>query len=101
VAVRILQPLRSGRPWRRHRGYSAAFRAARFGQKVALVDANKIGGTCLHSGCIPTKAMLESASSPRSPCRSMTRLRMTGRRTLDRLVAAGVAGSRAEAPRIH
>jgi dihydrolipoamide dehydrogenase len=42
-------------------GYSAAFRAAQFGLKVALVDANKIGGVCLHSGCIPTKAMLESA----------------------------------------
>ena len=42
-------------------GYSAAFRAAQFGLKVALVDAEKIGGTCLHVGCIPTKAMLESA----------------------------------------
>jgi dihydrolipoamide dehydrogenase len=42
-------------------GYSAAFRAAQLGLKVALVDAYKIGGTCLHIGCIPTKAMLESA----------------------------------------
>ena len=42
-------------------GYSAAFRAAQYGLKVALVDAHKIGGTCLHVGCIPTKAMLESA----------------------------------------
>jgi dihydrolipoamide dehydrogenase len=42
-------------------GYSAAFRAAQYGLKVALVDAYKIGGTCLHVGCIPTKAMLESA----------------------------------------
>jgi len=42
-------------------GYSAAFRAAQLGLKVALVDEAKIGGTCLHSGCIPTKAMLESA----------------------------------------
>ena len=42
-------------------GYSAAFRAAQMGLKVALVDEHKIGGTCLHRGCIPTKAMLESA----------------------------------------
>jgi dihydrolipoamide dehydrogenase len=43
-------------------GYTAAFRAAQLGLKVALVDQAKIGGTCLHSGCIPTKALLESAS---------------------------------------
>ena len=42
-------------------GYSAAFRAGQLGLKVALVDEGKIGGTCLHSGCIPTKAMLEAA----------------------------------------
>ena len=42
-------------------GYSAAFRAAQLGLRVALVDQHKIGGTCLHRGCIPTKAMLESA----------------------------------------
>ncbi len=42
-------------------GYSAAFRASQLGMKVALVDAAKIGGTCLHVGCIPTKALLESA----------------------------------------
>ncbi len=42
-------------------GYSAAFRAGQLGLRVALVDQYKIGGTCLHRGCIPTKAMLESA----------------------------------------
>ncbi len=42
-------------------GYSAAFRAAQLGLKVALVDEDKIGGTCLHRGCIPTKALLELA----------------------------------------
>jgi dihydrolipoamide dehydrogenase len=42
-------------------GYSAAFRAAQLGLKVALVDEDKLGGTCLHRGCIPTKALLESA----------------------------------------
>ena len=43
-------------------GYSAAFRAGQLGLKVALVDEDKIGGTCLHRGCIPTKALLESAA---------------------------------------
>jgi dihydrolipoamide dehydrogenase len=43
-------------------GYTAAFRAAQLGLKVALVDPDKIGGTCLHRGCIPTKAILESAN---------------------------------------
>ncbi len=44
-------------------GYSAAFRAGQLGLRVALVDDGPagIGGTCLHWGCIPTKAMLESA----------------------------------------
>src|ERR1035437_4650793 len=42
-------------------GYSAAFRAAQLGLRVALVDQGTIGGTCLHVGCIPTKALLESA----------------------------------------
>jgi dihydrolipoamide dehydrogenase len=44
-------------------GYTAAFRAGQLGLKVALVDDGPagIGGTCLHWGCIPTKAMLESA----------------------------------------
>ena len=42
-------------------GYSAGFRASQLGMRVALVDQAKIGGTCLHLGCIPTKALLESA----------------------------------------
>jgi len=42
-------------------GYTAAFRAAQLGMRVALVDQGKVGGTCLHVGCIPTKALLESA----------------------------------------
>ncbi|MGH7882617.1 MAG: dihydrolipoyl dehydrogenase [Candidatus Dormibacteraceae bacterium] len=43
-------------------GYTAAIRAAQLGKRVALVEANQIGGCCLHQGCIPTKALLESAS---------------------------------------
>ena len=41
-------------------GYAAAFRAAQLGKRVALVEQSKVGGTCLHWGCIPAKAMLES-----------------------------------------
>jgi dihydrolipoamide dehydrogenase len=42
-------------------GYAAALRAAELGMKVALIEADKLGGTCLHRGCIPTKALLHSA----------------------------------------
>ena len=42
-------------------GYPAAIRAAQLGLKVALVEADKLGGTCLHVGCIPTKVLLESS----------------------------------------
>ena len=42
-------------------GYSAAIRATQLGMKVALVEEAKLGGTCLHWGCIPTKALLESS----------------------------------------
>jgi len=42
-------------------GYSAAIRAAELGMSVALIEKNKLGGTCLHVGCIPTKAMLHAA----------------------------------------
>ena len=42
-------------------GYSAALRAAQLGLSVALIERDKLGGTCLHRGCIPTKALLHSA----------------------------------------
>lgn len=42
-------------------GYSCALRAAGLGMKVALVEKAKVGGTCLHWGCIPTKAFLQAA----------------------------------------
>jgi dihydrolipoamide dehydrogenase len=43
-------------------GYWAAIRARQLGMTVAVVEEYKIGGVCLHKGCIPTKAMLKSAS---------------------------------------
>ncbi len=42
-------------------GYACAFRAAELGMSVALVEKAKLGGTCLHWGCIPTKALLHAA----------------------------------------
>jgi len=42
-------------------GYAAALRSAQLGKTVALVERDKLGGTCLHRGCIPTKALLHSA----------------------------------------
>ena len=42
-------------------GYVAAIRAGQLGLKTVLVEKDKVGGTCLHWGCIPTKALLEAA----------------------------------------
>jgi dihydrolipoamide dehydrogenase len=44
-------------------GYVAAIRAAQLGKKVAIIEADKLGGVCLNRGCIPTKALLKSAHS--------------------------------------
>ena len=46
-------------------GYAAALRGAQLGLKVALIEADKVGGTCLHRGCVPTKAILHSAETAR------------------------------------
>ncbi|MCI7304689.1 MULTISPECIES: dihydrolipoyl dehydrogenase [Trueperella] len=42
-------------------GYACALRSAQLGMKVALIEGDKVGGTCLHRGCIPTKALLHAA----------------------------------------
>ena len=41
-------------------GYACALRAAELGMSVVLVEKDKLGGTCLHWGCIPTKALLHA-----------------------------------------
>ncbi|HLT62558.1 MAG TPA: dihydrolipoyl dehydrogenase [Microlunatus sp.] len=42
-------------------GYAAALRAAQLGYSVAMIEKDQVGGTCLHRGCIPTKAILHAA----------------------------------------
>lgn len=42
-------------------GYATAFRAAQLGKTVAIIEEDKVGGTCLHRGCIPTKALIHAA----------------------------------------
>jgi dihydrolipoamide dehydrogenase len=42
-------------------GYAAALRASELGMSVVLIEKDKVGGTCLHRGCIPTKALLHTA----------------------------------------
>jgi dihydrolipoamide dehydrogenase len=42
-------------------GYVAAIRLAQLGIKVVLIEKDKLGGTCLNRGCIPTKSLLHSA----------------------------------------
>ena len=42
-------------------GYACALRAAQLGLRVALVEKDKVGGTCLHRGCVPAKALLHAA----------------------------------------
>jgi dihydrolipoamide dehydrogenase len=41
-------------------GYACALRAAELGMRVALIEKEKVGGTCLHKGCVPTKALLHA-----------------------------------------
>ena len=42
-------------------GYVAAIRAAQLGNKVCIIEKEKLGGVCLNWGCIPTKALLKNA----------------------------------------
>ena len=53
-------------------GYATALRASQLGMKAALIDGDKVGGTCLHSGYIPTKASLHAAQTADAACESET-----------------------------
>jgi dihydrolipoamide dehydrogenase len=68
-------------------GYACALRAAQLGLSVALVERDKVGGTCLHVGCIPTKAVLHAAEVA-DGAREGARLGVHA--TLDKVDLAGV-----------
>ncbi|NUN96520.1 MAG: dihydrolipoyl dehydrogenase [Candidatus Omnitrophica bacterium] len=64
-------------------GYVAAIRAAQLGKSVALVEKNKLGGTCLHVGCIPTKGLIQNSDVLRT-CRESEQFGIkTGEVTFD------------------
>ena len=73
-------------------GYVAAIRAAQLGMKVACVEADKLGGVCNNWGCIPTKAMLESAKY----AKKVGHLKDFGITVGDVQLDVGVAGKRAK-----
>ncbi|NNG18464.1 dihydrolipoyl dehydrogenase [Naumannella sp. ID2617S] len=68
-------------------GYATALRAAQLGLTVALVEKDKVGGTCLHRGCIPTKAWLHAAEVA-DQTRESAALGIHA--TLDRIDPAGI-----------
>jgi dihydrolipoamide dehydrogenase len=70
-------------------GYASALRAAQLGLTVALVEKDKLGGTCLHRGCIPTKALLHAAEVADAARESA---QFGIRATLDGVDMAGVNG---------
>jgi dihydrolipoamide dehydrogenase len=65
-------------------GYTAAIRATQLGLTAALIERDKVGGTCLHRGCIPTKAWLHSAETlARTRTAGSFGVNVTGDVTLD------------------
>jgi dihydrolipoamide dehydrogenase len=68
-------------------GYACALRAAELGLRVALVEKDKVGGTCLHRGCIPTKALLHAAEVA-DTARDSSRFGIHA--TIDKIDLAGV-----------
>ncbi|MFT4260180.1 dihydrolipoyl dehydrogenase [Microbacterium sp.] len=72
-------------------GYAAALRASELGKSVALIEKDKVGGTCLHRGCIPTKALLHAAEVAEH-VRGAAHVGISA--TLDGIDAAGVRAYR-------
>lgn len=64
-------------------GYPAAVRAAQLGRRVAVVEGDKLGGVCLHRGCIPTKVMLHAGDTLRQVRRGAAFGLQADRATLD------------------
>ncbi|MPT38587.1 MAG: FAD-dependent oxidoreductase, partial [Achromobacter sp.] len=80
-------------------GYVAAIRGAQLGMSVALVERAELGGICLNWGCIPTKALLHSATVLRA-CREAAHYGVTGAGEARPDLAAMVARSRKVAGRL-
>ncbi len=80
-------------------GYVAAIRAAQLGLSTALVERAELGGICLNWGCIPTKALLHSATVLRA-CREAEQYGVTGAGAAQPDLAAMVARSRKVAGRL-
>jgi dihydrolipoamide dehydrogenase len=80
-------------------GYVAAIRAAQLGMSVALVERAELGGICLNWGCIPTKALLHSATVLRA-CQEASHYGVTGSNEARADLAAMVARSRKVAGRL-
>ena len=80
-------------------GYVAAIRAAQLGLSTALVERAELGGICLNWGCIPTKALLHSATVLRA-CRDAADYGVTGAADAQPDLAAMVARSRKVAGRL-
>lgn len=80
-------------------GYVAAIRAAQLGMSVALVERAELGGICLNWGCIPTKALLHSATVLRA-CQEASHYGVTGTGEARADLAAMVARSRKVAGRL-
>src|SRR5205807_10295086 len=83
-------------------GYVGAIRAAQLGLKTALVEREKLGGTCAHAGCIPTKVLLHTAELPGDIRGARERGGQAGdvrryygqvRRRIDRVVTANFRGT--------
>lgn len=72
-------------------GYAAALRAAELGSSVALIEKDRLGGTCLHRGCVPTKALLH-AGEVADATRDAAHLGVHA--TVDRIDGAGVKAYR-------
>lgn len=80
-------------------GYTAAIRANQLGLSVAVIEKNKLGGVCLHSGCIPTKALLKSAQAIHQ-ISNMKALGITVK-LIDINMAEAIKRSRAISERFH
>ena len=73
-------------------GYATALYGAAAGLSIAMVEKDKVGGTCLHRGCIPAKEFLETASVYRTVAGAKEYGVQAGQPTVDFAVSSGPQG---------